>query len=147
MHPQSRRRILLLSCALIFLGVLPWLYLSENLSPLATEESRQFFQPQPDTLQLPRTKPGHSHIHVPKLVLDENESHWNMHQLSQLYACVSGRRKCHPNKRKIVLLASGDTKFGLWLGWRRGESIWSVGDAAPIRVELTACHDVGVKRW
>ncbi|KAJ3525465.1 hypothetical protein NMY22_g10567 [Coprinellus aureogranulatus] len=122
---QSRRRLLLLSCGFTFLVVLPWLYLSENTYPWSIQDSYDFTQPssQDDTTRLPETKftPSPS---IPKLQLDENENRWNMHQLGELYACISGNTTCHPNKRKIILMASGDTKFGLWLGWRRGESIW-----------------------
>lgn len=118
MYPQSRRRVLLLSCSLVFFGLLPWLYLSENLYPLATEDAFQF-----DIAPLSQTNFDAANL-IPPLVLEDNEEHWNMRQLGELYACIAGTRRCHPNKKKIVVLASVDTKNGLWRGWRRGESIW-----------------------
>ncbi|KAH6903891.1 hypothetical protein BKA70DRAFT_1298766 [Coprinopsis sp. MPI-PUGE-AT-0042] len=136
MSYKSRRWLLLLIFGLTFIVMVPWLYVRE---PPVASSTETFDRPQATTTNPPphsgtdakgsspsknATVLTQAPFEIPKLRLDNNQEHWNMRQLSELYSCVAGERRCHPNKRKIILFASPDTKYGLWDGWRRGESIW-----------------------
>ncbi|KAF6759565.1 hypothetical protein DFP72DRAFT_885447 [Ephemerocybe angulata] len=126
---QPWRRLILLSIGLTFLLILSWVQFSGSVNPFAIIQNPTRSQQSPGDSDLDYDNDSTftiDDVQPPKLELDDNVEHWNMHQLSEMYACAAGNgtRPCHPNREKIILLASGDTKFGLWYGWRRGESIW-----------------------
>lgn len=144
MFYKSRRWLLLLILGLTFIAILPWFYVHESPAasssvtfdrPLSTP-SDPLPQSGSGTSDNPTkensTTPAQVPLETSEIKLDNNQEHWNMRQLSELYACVAGERRCHANKRKIILFASPDTKYGLWDGWRRGESIWLVSSRSHV---------------
>jgi len=148
------RRIFLGLVVLTILTLTSWIYLSESLYALTFGALRpvdvdQVTQPGklpafPNSNNSTASQISSSNntetFLIPELTLEKDPEAWNMRQLQAMYRCIANaagggrvsghtkrkQRKCHPNKLKIVVLASGDSVNGIWGTWRRGESIWCV---------------------